>query len=85
MSDVFIVDLFYFKIKILPYFVASNQHFIGMLQNIKHMIVNTVQVFNIRNTNNWQHLSIFYNISIFSFQSLCVSNLKYIPYLFSSL
>ena len=45
-----------------------------MPQNIKHMIVNTVQVFNIiYNKNNLQHFSIFYNISIFSFQSLCVS------------
>ena len=64
--------------KILPYFVASNQHFTGMPQNIKDMIVNTVQVLNIYNTNNLQHFSIhvFYNISIFSFQSLCVS--KYV-------
>ena len=38
--------------KILPYFVESNQHFTGMPQNIKHMIVKTVQVFNIYNINN---------------------------------
>ena len=72
MSDVFIVDLFYFQMKkILQYFVASNQYFTGMPQNIKDMIVNTVQVFNIHNKNNLQHLSIFYNLSIFSFQ-VCV-------------
>ena len=29
-----------------------------MLQTIKDMIVNTVQVFNIYNTNNLQHFSI---------------------------
>ena len=44
-----------------------------MPQNIKHMIVNSVQVFNIYNNNNLQHFSILYNVSIFSFQSLCVS------------
>ena len=58
-----------------------------MPQNIKHMIVNTVQVFNIYNKNNLQHFSIFYYISIFSFQK-CVCKwmrcLQYIPYLFSS-
>ena len=39
----------------------------------KHMIFYTLQVFYIYNTNNWHHFSIFYNISIFSFLSLCVS------------
>ena len=58
--------------KILPYFVASNQHFTGMPEYIKHMILNTLQVFYIYNTNNLHHISIF-NISIFSFLSLCVS------------
>ena len=54
-------------------FVASNQHFTGMPHNFKDMIVNTVQVFNIYSINNLQHFSIFYNISIFSFQSLRVA------------
>ena len=68
MSDVFIVDLFYFQInKLLPYFVASNQYFRGMPPNIKDMMVNTVQVFNIYNKHNLQYFSIFYNISILSF------------------
>ena len=29
MSGVFIVDLFYFQTKIIPYFAASNQHCTG--------------------------------------------------------
>ena len=63
MSDVFIVDLFYFQInKNITIFFASNQHFTGMPQNIKDMIVNTVQVFNIYNKNNFQYFSIFYII-----------------------
>ena len=68
---------FIFKsIKILPYFAASNQHFTGMPEYIKHMILNTLQVFYIYNTNNLHHFSLFYNISIFSFLSLYVS--KYV-------
>ena len=59
--------------KILPYFAASNQHFTGMPEYIKHMILNTLQVFYMYNTNNLHHFSIFYSISIFSFLSLCVS------------
>ena len=59
--------------KILSYFPASDQHFTGMPEYIKHMILNTLQVFYIYNKNNLHHFSIFYNISIFSFLSLCVS------------
>ena len=53
--------------KILPSFAASNQHVTGMPEYIKHMILNTVQVFDIHNKNNLHHFSIFYNISMFSF------------------
>ena len=35
--------------KILPYFAASNQHFTGMPEYIKDMILNTLQVFYIYN------------------------------------
>ena len=66
---------FIFKLtKTLPYFTASNQHFTGMPEYIKHMILNTLQVFYIYNKNNVHHFSLFYNISIFSFISLCASN-----------
>ena len=67
MSDL-IIAFFIFKLtKILPYFAASNQHFTGMPEYIKDMILNTLQVFDIYNKNNLQHFSIFYNISISSF------------------
>ena len=53
MSDVFIVDLFYFQInKKLPYFAASNQHFTGMPEYTKHMILKTLHVLYIYNKNN---------------------------------
>ena len=46
MSDVFIVDLFYFQInKNITIFASSNQHLTGMPEYIKHMILNTLQVF----------------------------------------
>ena len=46
MSDVFIVDLFYFQInKNIIIFVVSNQSFTGLPEYIKHMILNTLQVF----------------------------------------
>ena len=74
MSDVFIVDLFYFQInKYITIFAASNQHFTVMPEYIKHMILNPLQVFYIYNTNNLHHFSIYYNISSFRFVSLCVS------------
>ena len=61
MSDVFIVDLFIFNsTKILPSFDASNQHFTGMPEYIKRMILNTLQVFYI-------YFGIFYKISILVF------------------
>ena len=42
MSDVFIVDLFIFKsTKNIPSFAASNQHFTGMPEYTKYMILNT--------------------------------------------
>ena len=59
--------------KILPYFAASNQHFTGMPEYIKHIIVNTLQVLYIYNKNNLHHFRLFYNISISSFLSLCAS------------
>ena len=59
--------------KILSYFAASNQHFTGMPEYIKHMLLNTLQVFYIYNKHNLHHFSIFYNIFIFSFPSLCAS------------
>ena len=67
MSDAVTVDLFYFEINKEYYqsFAASNQHFTGMPEYTKHMILNTLQVFDIYNSNNLHHFSIFYNISIF--------------------
>ena len=44
-----------------------------MPEYTKHMILNTVHVFYIYNKNNVHPFSIFYNISIISFLSLCVS------------
>ena len=44
-----------------------------MPEYIKHMILNTLQIFYIHNKNNLHHISILYNISIFIFLSLCVS------------
>ena len=69
MPGVFIVDLFHFQInkKYYHFVSASNQHFTGMPEYIKHMILNTLQVFDIYNRNNLHHFSIFYTISIFSF------------------
>ena len=68
MSDVFLKIYFIFKsTKILPYFAASNQHFTGMPEYTKDMILNTLHVFYIYNKNNLHPFSIFYNISIFSF------------------
>ena len=63
MSNVFIVDLFYFQIissKILPSFAASNQHFTGMPEYIKHMILNNLKVFYIYNKNNVHHFILQY-------------------------
>ena len=69
MSDVFIVDLFIFKLtKILPYFATSNQHFTGMPECTKYMILNTA--FDIHNANNLHPFSIFKKKS---FLRLCVS------------
>ena len=59
--------------KILPYFAASNQHFTRMPEYIKHKIWNNLQVIYIYNKNHLHHFSIFYNISILSFLSLCES------------
>ena len=74
MSDVFIVDLFYFQInKNITIFCCIEYTFYRNVTKYQNMIMNTVQVFNIYNKNNLQHFSIIYNISIFSFQSLCVS------------
>ena len=70
MSDVFIIDLFIFEsTKILPYFAASNQHFTGMPECTKHMILHTLHVFYIHNKNNVQpfNIHVCYNISNFSF------------------
>ena len=67
-------------------------HRINILQVCQNIsstwILNTLLVFYIYNNHNVHHFSIFYNISIFSFLSLCVSKCvawKNIPYLFSSL
>ena len=38
--------------KLLPYFAASNQHFSGMPEYVKHMILNNLQVFDIYNNKN---------------------------------
>ena len=74
MPDVFIVDLFIFKLtKISPYFAASNQHFTGMPEYTKHMILNTLHVCYIYNKNNLHPFSIFYNTFILIFLSLRVS------------
>ena len=45
MSNVFIVDLFSNRQKILKSFAASNQHFTDMPEYIKRMILNNLQVF----------------------------------------
>ena len=58
---------------IKPNTAASNQHFAGRPEYIKHMILNTLHVFYMYNKNNLHPFSIFYNICIFSFLSLCVS------------
>ena len=80
MSDVFIhfiVYLFYFQMnKNITIFCWIESTF---YRNVTKYQTHdsgkkTVPVFNIYNKNNLQHLSIFYNISIFSFQSLCEVN-----------
>ena len=74
MSNVFIVYLFYFQInKHITIFCCIESTFTSMPEYNKHMILNTLQVFYIYNKHNLNHISIFYNISIFSFLSLCVS------------
>ena len=74
MSDVFIVDLFYFQINTnSTMFAASNQHFTGMPEYIKHMILSTVQVFYIYNKNNLHHFSIFPIYPFLVCLSLCAS------------
>ena len=67
MSYVFIVDLFYFQVsnKILPSFAASNQHFTGMPEYIKNLILNTLQVFYISNKNNLDHFFTIYPFLVF--------------------
>ena len=46
MSDVFLYIYFIFKsTKILPYFAASTQHFIGMPEYTKHSLLNTLHVY----------------------------------------
>ena len=74
------VDLFYFQIKILPYVAASNQHFTAMPEYTKHTILNTLHVFCIFNKHSLHPFSIFYNISIFSFLSLCVVYFTIYPF-----
>ena len=65
---------FIFKLtEILLCFAASNQHFTGLLEYAKIMILNTLYVFYIYSRHNVHPFSIFYNISIFSCLSLCVS------------
>ena len=59
--------------KILPYFATSNQHFPGMPEYTKHMILNTLQVFYKYNKYSLHNFIILYNISIFSFINLCVT------------
>ena len=72
MSNVFIVDLFYFQInQNITIFAASNQNFTDMPEYIKHMILNNLQVFYIYSKNHLHHFRIFCIISIFSFLS-CV-------------
>ena len=72
MSNVFIVDLFYFQInKNVTIFCCIETTFTDMPEYIQHMILNNLQVFYVYNKNNLHHFSIFYNISIFSFLS-CV-------------
>ena len=44
-----------------------------MPEYTKHIILNTMHVFYIYNKNNLHPFSIFYNIFIISFLSLCVS------------
>ena len=83
MSDVFLYIYFIFKsTKILPYFAASTQHFTGMPEYTKYMLLNTQHVFYIYNKNNVYPFNIFYTISIFSFLSCVPEN---IPYLLSTL
>ena len=58
--------------KMLRYFAASNQQFTGMPINQTHDIEYSASILDIQQ-NNVLHFNIFYNISIFSFLSLCVS------------
>ena len=56
----------------LPSFAASNQHFTGMPEYIKHMLLNILQVFYIYNKQNLHHFIMYYNISSFSlFKFVC--------------
>ena len=70
MSDVFIVDLFYFQIDKNTIFCCIESTY---YRYAKIMILNTLHVFYIYNKNNLHPFSIFYNISIFSCLSSCVS------------
>ena len=66
ISDVFIVDLFYFPInKIIIILLHRIKHFTGMPEYTKYMILNTLHVFYIHTKNNVHPFSIFYNLSMF--------------------
>ena len=85
MSDVFLYIYFIFKsTKMLPYFSTSTQHFTGMPEYTKHMLLNTLHVFY---NNNLHPFSIFYTISIFCFPNCVQVNAlpENIPYLLSTL
>ena len=80
MSDVFIVDLFYFQInKNITILLHRIKHFTGMPEYTKYMILNTLHISymyiykTIIYTPLVYSIIIFYNLSIFSFLSLCAS------------
>ena len=72
MSDVFIVDLFNFQInKHITILLHRIEHFTGMPEYAKYMILHTLHIFYIHKQINLHPVSILYNLSIFRFLS-CV-------------
>ena len=74
MSAVFIVDLFYFQInKNITKFCCIKSTFYQYVRIYHTHNIEYYAIFYIDNNNNVHPFSIFYNISIFSVLSLCVS------------
>ena len=66
MSDVFMIYLFYFQIRINISDILLHRIDIitGMQEYIKHMILTNLQLLYTYNENSLHNLSIFYNISM---------------------